>query len=161
MEVEQFGTYSVVRQLKPGLFAARRWRHEPGRLGAEPLLQTRFRLAMLRILFMDKRDSPVVVGETSALSRRSRFLAAVVGGGLLVVLAVASQLRPDPRGWGTHEQLGLPPCTFLTVAGVRCPACGMTTAWSNFMHGRIADALRATLREPCWRPWPWPWPAGC
>ena len=98
---------------------------------------------MLRIPFMDKRVSPVVVGETSALSRRSRFLAAVAGGGLVVVLALASQLRPDPRGWGTHEQLGLPPCTFLTVAGIRCPACGMTTAWSNFMHGRMADALRA------------------
>jgi hypothetical protein len=70
-------------------------------------------------------------------------LAAFLGVGLLAALVLASQLRPDPRGWGTHEQLGLPPCTFLAVVGKRCPACGMTTSWAFATHGRLADALRA------------------
>lgn len=98
---------------------------------------------MLRIPFIDQRVTLVTESNSAELSRRSRFFAAIVGAGLLAVLLLASQLRPDPRGWGTHEQLGLPPCTFLTVVGKRCPACGMTTAWSNVTHGRLAEALRA------------------
>lgn len=76
-----------------------------------------------------------------ALSGRSRFLAATVGGGLLALLVVASQLQPDPRGLGTHQQLGLPPCTFSMLFGQRCPACGMTTSWSLVTHGRVSEAL--------------------
>ena len=76
-----------------------------------------------------------------ALSGRSRFLAATVGGGLLALLVVASQLQPDPRGLGTHQQLGLPPCTFSMLFGQRCPACGMTTSWSLVTHGRLSEAL--------------------
>ncbi|MBI3838884.1 MAG: DUF2752 domain-containing protein [Planctomycetia bacterium] len=70
-------------------------------------------------------------------------MAALVGAGLLAMLVLAFQLRPDPRGWGTHEQLGLPRCTFLAWVGKRCPACGMTTAWANFVQGRPIAALRA------------------
>jgi hypothetical protein len=98
---------------------------------------------MLRIPFVYERVTQVTESNSVELSRRSRFLAAIVGAGLLAVLLLASQLRPDPRGWGTHEQLGLPPCTFLTVVGIRCPACGMTTAWASVTHGRFVDALRA------------------
>jgi hypothetical protein len=76
------------------------------------------------------------------LSRRSRFFAAIVGVGLLAALLVASQLRPEPRGWGTHEQLGLPPCAFFTLTGRRCPACGMTTAWAQLAHGQLIQALK-------------------
>lgn len=65
-----------------------------------------------------------------------------MGAGLLGALAVASLLSPDPRGRGTHEQLGLPPCTLTVVAGLPCPACGMTTSWSLATHGRLADAAR-------------------
>jgi hypothetical protein len=79
---------------------------------------------------------------STALSSRSRFLAAVMGVGLLVLLALAALLRPDPRGWGTHEQLGLPPCTFLAWFGKRCPACGMTTSWAYFVHGQPLEALK-------------------
>jgi hypothetical protein len=63
---------------------------------------------------------------------------------LLTPLGIAAVLRPDPSGKGTHRQLGLPECTFVTLTGVRCPSCGMTTAWSNVMHGRPAAALRAS-----------------
>jgi hypothetical protein len=80
---------------------------------------------------------------TAGVSGRARVLSAALAIGLLAALALASQLRADPRGLGTHEQLGLPSCTFLALTGKRCPACGMTTAWVHVMHGRVSDALRA------------------
>jgi hypothetical protein len=83
------------------------------------------------------------VSKSAELSRRSRFFAAVVGAGLLAALLLASQLRPDPRGRGTHEQLGLPPCTFKFLVGRPCPACGMTTSWALATRGRLVDAARA------------------
>jgi len=106
------------------------------------VLHAAIELAILRVPFVYKRVTPVTGLNSAELPRRSRFFAAIVGAGLLAVLLLASQLRPDPRGWGTHEQLGLPPCTFLILSGKRCPACGMTTAWAHFTHGRLADALR-------------------
>jgi hypothetical protein len=98
---------------------------------------------MLRVHFVFRRVTPPGGSNSAELSRRARFLAAFAGVGLLAALLLASQLQPDPRGWGTHEQLGLPPCTFLSVVGIRCPACGMTTAWANVTHGRPLDALKA------------------
>jgi hypothetical protein len=67
--------------------------------------------------------------------------------GLLVasvaLLTVSAMLDPDPRGFGTHEALGLPPCSFLARTGLPCAACGMTTAFSLAAHGRLIDALIA------------------
>ena len=63
--------------------------------------------------------------------------------GLAVVLAVAVSLRPSERGFGTHQQLGLPPCAFRVWFGVRCPSCGMTTAWSHMVRGRPFRAVLA------------------
>jgi hypothetical protein len=88
------------------------------------------------------RVTPFAGTKSAELSRRSRFLAAIAGAGLLAALLLASQLRPDPRGRGTHEQLGLPPCTFTWLFDRPCPACGMTTSWSLAMHGRLSDAVR-------------------
>jgi len=61
---------------------------------------------------------------------------------MLVPLGVAGLLRPAPQGHGTHQQLGLPPCTFLVLFGKPCPSCGMTTAWANLVHGHLGAALR-------------------
>lgn len=63
----------------------------------------------------------------------------------MVPLLLAAVLEPDPRGHGTHEQLGLLPCTFVVLFGFRCPACGMTTSWANFVRMRLGDAVRANL----------------
>ena len=76
---------------------------------------------------------------------RERVLAAVMGFALMGPLVVAGVLRPDDRGHGTHQQIGLPPCTLLVLFGVRCPTCGMTTSWANLVRGRLAEATSANL----------------
>jgi hypothetical protein len=75
--------------------------------------------------------------------RRLAVAAAAIG--FLAPLVVARCLVPDPRGLGTHQQLGLPPCTFRVLFGRPCPACGMTTAWANVLRGRLPAALRANV----------------
>jgi hypothetical protein len=97
---------------------------------------------MLRVPFVDQNANPTRGAIPNAISPGGRFLAAGLGLGLLGLLILASCLRPDPRGFGTHEQLGLPPCTFGVVAGIRCPACGMTTSWAYATHGQWSDAVR-------------------
>ena len=65
--------------------------------------------------------------------------------GLLGLLAIAAMLKPSPLGHGTHQQLGLPPCTFWVLFGRPCPTCGMTTAWAHLVRGQWVDACRANL----------------
>ncbi len=60
---------------------------------------------------------------------------------LLVTLGVARGLTPSSKGFGTHQQLGLPQCRFLTEVGWRCPACGMTTSWAYLTRGNVWGAL--------------------
>ena len=74
--------------------------------------------------------------EPHRLSLRLRLVLAAVGLGLLAPLGIATRLQPDPRGQGTHQQLGLPPCTFLMLIGNRCPSCGMTTSWAYAVRGQ-------------------------
>jgi hypothetical protein len=64
---------------------------------------------------------------------------------LLVPLVVAWLLEPDAKGYGTHQQMGFPPCTLVALCGVRCPTCGMTTAWAAVVHGRLLDGLAASV----------------
>ena len=61
------------------------------------------------------------------------------------MLAVASWLTPEPCGIGTHEQLGLPTCRFVAAWQIRCPSCGMTTAWTYAVRGNVAQALAANV----------------
>lgn len=69
------------------------------------------------------------------------FLAAGIAASLFVV----RMLEPDRHGHGTHQQLGLPPCTFVVLFGHRCPTCGGTTAWANLVRGRFVDAFSANV----------------
>jgi hypothetical protein len=62
---------------------------------------------------------------------------------LVAVLGLARWLEPDPRGYGTHTQLGLYPCLFFQVTGFRCPSCGMTTAFAWFVRGRFDRSWHA------------------
>lgn len=72
-----------------------------------------------------------------------RLLLSLIALGLMTVFAIAVWLEPDGRGFGTHQQLGLPACTFREFAGVNCPHCGMTTCFANVVRGRMAAAWDA------------------
>jgi hypothetical protein len=75
------------------------------------------------------------------LSQRLLWLS-IVGGGVLV-LAAAAAIEPDARGYGTHTQLGLPPCGFRLLTGSPCPGCGLTTAFAHGIRGHWALAASA------------------
>lgn len=74
-----------------------------------------------------------------------RGVAAGVAGGCLAVLMVAASINPDPRGVGTHEQLGLPACGMIELFNLPCPSCGFTTSFALFAHGRWLASL---LNQP-------------
>jgi hypothetical protein len=64
------------------------------------------------------------------------------------LVAVAAWLRPDARGFGTHEQLSIGgttfgPCGFPEHIGIPCPSCGMTTAFAHTVRGQWWRAFRA------------------
>jgi len=71
---------------------------------------------------------------------------------LVILLAIAKWLSPDPSGMGTHQQLGLPACTMLAFSGVRCPGCGMTTSWAHTMDGNFGEAFQTNAAGSllCW-----------
>lgn len=67
---------------------------------------------------------------------------------LIAVFVLAAWLNPynadgSPRTVATHQQLGLPPCTFYFTTGLPCPSCGMTTSFALLMHGDLLNSLRA------------------
>lgn len=57
------------------------------------------------------------------------------------VLALAAWLTPSPAGFGTHTQLGLGSCVMLSLTGLPCPMCGMTTTFAHMAHGHLWSAL--------------------
>jgi hypothetical protein len=68
--------------------------------------------------------------------------------GLVAVFTTAVRLNPyqgdgAARRMATHQQLGLPPCSFLDVTGVPCPSCGMTTSFALLVRGDVLSSLRA------------------
>jgi hypothetical protein len=62
---------------------------------------------------------------------------------LLGGFALARSVDPDPRGFGTHQRFGLPPCAIVLKFGIRCPSCGMTTCFAHFTRGRLPSAAGA------------------
>ncbi|MCA9086460.1 MAG: DUF2752 domain-containing protein [Planctomycetaceae bacterium] len=64
------------------------------------------------------------------------------------VFCVAAAVVPDPRGFGTHEQLGLPPCLVMTWCNHRCPHCGMTTSFAWLVRGDFANAWHCNSGGP-------------
>lgn len=83
--------------------------------------------------------------ETPTLVPRQRAGLLLLATALTALLVVAWRLEPDRRGFGTHEQLGLPPCALRRLTGMRCPSCGMTTAWAHLTHGRVGQAVASNL----------------
>ena len=64
------------------------------------------------------------------------------------MLAIARALTPDPSGFGTHTQLGLPPCGFLRLTALPCPLCGLTTAFAHMARLQLTSALHAHVLGP-------------
>jgi hypothetical protein len=60
----------------------------------------------------------------------------------IILLVTARRLEPNSKGLGTHQQLGLPPCSMRVMFGIRCPGCGMTTSWAHFTRGQMASSFR-------------------
>ena len=63
----------------------------------------------------------------------------------MTLLVKARSLEPDPRGYGTHEQLGIAPCTFQKSTGLACPMCGATTAWAHLLRGDLTSAAHVNF----------------
>ena len=80
-------------------------------------------------------------GEPQRLSVWGRALGLAVAAGCLAVLVVAARTQPSPAGVGTHEGLGLQPCSLLARTGLPCPSCGMTTSFAWFVRGNILASL--------------------
>jgi len=72
-----------------------------------------------------------------------RLVLSIAGSVLLGLLGTAAWLTPSPQGMGTHQQLGLPPCTIVQWYHIRCPSCGMTTSWARLLRGQIVAAFAA------------------
>ena len=96
------------------------------------------------------------------VARSGRWLLVAWSLFLISGFTLAWNLEPDPRGFGTHQSLGLPPCTFRALFGIPCPGCGMTTSFSHLVRGNVAQASRANfagvvLALVCAVQIPWCW----
>jgi hypothetical protein len=90
-------------------------------------------------------EPPPIPRDDGRLGRAERTAALLGVLGVLGVFAVALMLEPDPRGLGTHERLGLAPCSTQYLLDVPCPFCGMTTAFSHMVRGQV---VRGFLVQP-------------
>ena len=59
------------------------------------------------------------------------------------VILVARSLSPSPLGYGSHLQLGLPPCGLLIFSGVPCPSCGLTTSFAHLSRMQWTQGWQA------------------
>lgn len=91
-----------------------------------------------------------IVGPVIPATRSQRLCWLAVATACALPLTLALLLDPDPRGLGTHQQIGellgagrLPPCSWPLICGLPCPTCGMTTAFANTVRGRFTSAFVA------------------
>jgi len=85
------------------------------------------------------------VSDPAAPFERSREHYLVLFGAWLALLGLCGiglALTPDPRGFGTHEQLGFQPCLPVRLWNVPCPGCGVTTAVALAFHAQPLASLR-------------------
>ncbi len=61
---------------------------------------------------------------------------------VIVTVLGAFILKPESAGHGTHQQLGLPACPSAALFDRPCPGCGLTTSWTNTLHGQFAAAFQ-------------------
>lgn len=83
--------------------------------------------------------------EETTYTAADRWQYLIALGLALFALALGRILQPSPQGFGTHEQLGLPPCFFFKFTGIPCPHCGLTT---SIAHAARFDFLQAAITQP-------------
>ena len=103
-------------------------------------------------LTFDRTDYPI--------GKRGRIILTLICLFLMAGFSVSISLTPNPAGLGTHQALGLPPCTFVSIFGYPCPTCGFTTSFSHFVRGQLIQSARAniaglTLACMCFAMIPW------
>ena len=88
-------------------------------------------------------EDSAVVTDTAVGGHRVEhwFLLAIAGCIIVAFVVLGVFISPDERGFGTHEKLGLPPCTVLEATGIPCPGCGVTTSVSLAANGRFIDSF--------------------
>lgn len=89
------------------------------------------------------KDAAQTTKRCKKLSWPMRLLSMFSGIVLLALLVIARGLTPSPAGFGTHEQLGLPPCSAIVLLNIPCPACGMTTSWAHTTRGDLVAAAQS------------------
>lgn len=60
---------------------------------------------------------------------------------VLGLVVLGTLLEPDPRGYGTHEKLGLRPCMPMELWNLPCPGCGVTTSVAHAARGELLASL--------------------
>jgi len=63
-------------------------------------------------------------------------------------VAAATTGAPGAPHTGLHTRLYLPPCLFLTITGLPCPFCGLTTSFALLTHGHLGHAFLANPSGP-------------
>ena len=77
------------------------------------------------------------------LAERTRLRGLLLAMPCWAAVAAAWWLSPRPTGYGTHEQMGLPGCSFLAETGLPCPSCGLTTSFAEMARGHLGRAFHA------------------
>lgn len=83
--------------------------------------------------------------ELAVYSRNDRITYSLLIALSAITLAIARTLRPSANGYGTHQQLGLPPCAFFKLTSIPCPSCGLTT---SFAHAARLHLYQAFITQP-------------
>lgn len=88
-------------------------------------------------------SSAPLAADTTPARRSAEHVVLLAGAtaalGLLALFALF--VKPDPRGFGTHEALGLPPCLPIELWNVPCPGCGVTTSVALAAHGNVGQSF--------------------
>lgn len=92
---------------------------------------------------MNDSSTTVRRAAPARLAGADRVLAAGLALGAIGVLGVAAWLTPATDGLGTHTQLGLATCQWISDFDTPCPTCGMTTAFAFAAGGDFGASFRA------------------